>query len=382
MRGHVLIVDDEEDLAAWMAEVLSGAGLNASPVSEASEAMALLRNGGFDVVVSDIMMPGMDGIQLLGAVHALDPDLPVMLVTGKPTLDSAIRALDLGAVQYLLKPVSADDLEAAVARALRMRLLAKARRDALGYLARHRRTGGRRLALSAALDRAIKTLWIAYQPVLRAEDESVYGYEALLRSEEEPFLRPIPLLDAAERLGRVPEVSRIVRNTVATAITNGGLGDTVFVNMHALDLLDEHLTSPDSPLSAHAGHVILEITERAGLEEIPNVRARVRALRSLGYRIAIDDLGAGYAGLSSFVALEPDVVKLDASLVHGVSAQPMKQKLMRSMADLGRELGILTVAEGIETAEERDMARSLGCDLLQGFFLGLPVSRSIEPVAR
>jgi EAL domain-containing protein (putative c-di-GMP-specific phosphodiesterase class I) len=82
------------------------------------------------------------------------------------------------------------------------------------------------------------------------------------------------------------------------------------------------------------------------------------------------------------VALEPDVVKLDASLVHGVSAQPMKQKLMRSMADLGRELGILTVAEGIETAEERDMARSLGCDLLQGFFLGLPVSRSIEPVAR
>ncbi len=103
MQGHVLIVDDEEDLAAWMGEVLSGAGLDVAPVSEAPEAMSLLRNGGFDVVVSDIMMPEMDGIQLLAAVHALDPDLPVILVTGKPTLDSAIQALDLGAVQYLLE---------------------------------------------------------------------------------------------------------------------------------------------------------------------------------------------------------------------------------------------------------------------------------------
>ncbi len=111
------------------------------------------------------------------------------------------------------------------------------------------------------------------------------------------------------------------------------------------------------------------------------MRARVRALRSLGYRIAVDDLGAGYAGLSSFVALEPDVVKLDASLVRGVHAQPIKQKLLRSMAELGRDLGILTVAEGIETAEERDMVRTLGCDLLQGFFLGLPQSRCVEPVA-
>ncbi len=381
MHGHVLIVDDEKDLAAWMAEVLGGAGLEANPVSEATEAMDRVRSGGYDVVVSDIMMPDMDGIQLLSAVRAFDPDLPVILVTGKPTLDSAIQALDLGAVQYLLKPVSADELEASVARALRMRLLAKVRRDALGYMARHRRAGGRRLALSAAFDRAMSTLWIAYQPILRAEDRSVYGYEALLRSEEEDLLRPSPLLDAAEKLGRIPELGRVVRNTVATAIAAGAVGETAFVNIHALDLLDEHLASPTSPLSAHAGHVVLEITERASLDEIPNARARVRALRALGYRIAVDDLGAGHAGLSSFVALEPDVVKLDASLVRGVNAQPMKQKLLRSMAELGRDLGILTVAEGIETAEECDAVRMLGCDLLQGFFLGLPESRRAGVVA-
>jgi len=76
-------------------------------------------------------MPGMDGIQLLEAVRALDADLPVILDTGKPTLETAIQALDLGAVQYLLKPVTADALESAVARALHMRNLAKLRGEPL-----------------------------------------------------------------------------------------------------------------------------------------------------------------------------------------------------------------------------------------------------------
>jgi len=190
-------------------------------------------------------------------------------------------------------------------------------------------------------------VWIAFQPILRAEDMSVYGFEAL-SAQRGGDLAPARIVS---RRGRAPRpdarTRRTVRNTAAAAIAAGDVEGTMFVNIHALDLLDEHLTSPESPLSAHAGHVVLELTERVSLEGIPNVRARVRALRSLGYRIAVDDLGAGYAGLSSFVALEPDIIKLDISLVQGVYAQPTKQKLIRSMAQLGRDLGILTVAEGI-----------------------------------
>jgi EAL domain-containing protein (putative c-di-GMP-specific phosphodiesterase class I) len=98
----------------------------------------------------------------------------------------------------------------------------------------------------------------------------------------------------------------------------------------------------------------------------------VRSLRALGFRIAIDDLGAGYAGLTSFAILEPEVVKLDMSLVRGVNDEPIKRRLVSSMVTLCKELGILVVAEGIETEAERETLASVGCDLLQGFLLGRP----------
>src|SRR5207253_2538837 len=91
------------------------------------------------------------------------------------------------------------------------------------------------------------------------------------------------------------------------------------------DLLDEHLLDPASPLSAHAAKVVLEITERAGLDEVKDARARVESLKRMGYRIAVDDLGAGYAGLTSFAQLEPHIVKLDMSLVRNVHEAPTKR---------------------------------------------------------
>ncbi len=97
-------------------------------------------------------------------------------------------------------------------------------------------------------------------------------------------------------------------------------------------------------------------------------------LRELGFRIAVDDLGAGYAGLSSFALLEPDIVKLDMTLVRDVDRSSVKQKLVASMASLCRDMGLLTVAEGVETQAERDTLIHLGCDLLQGFYFARPTA--------
>jgi EAL domain-containing protein (putative c-di-GMP-specific phosphodiesterase class I) len=118
---------------------------------------------------------------------------------------------------------------------------------------------------------------------------------------------------------------------------------------------------------------VLELTERSSFEHVPNLRARVSLLRRLGYRLAVDDLGAGYAGLNSFAALNPHVVKLDMTLVRGADSEPVKQRVIGSMASLCREFGIMVVAEGIETPAERDIVVSLGCDLIQGFLLGRPM---------
>ncbi len=137
-------------------------------------------------------------------------------------------------------------------------------------------------------------------------------------------------------------------------------------------MLDLRLYSSDSPLASNASRVVLEITERATLDGVDNLGRRVRELRDLGFRIAVDDLGAGYAGLTSFATLEPEIVKLDIALVRNVDSLPIKRQLIGSMTSLCKDLGTLVVAEGIETEAERDVIVELGCDLLQGFLLGRP----------
>jgi EAL domain-containing protein (putative c-di-GMP-specific phosphodiesterase class I) len=146
----------------------------------------------------------------------------------------------------------------------------------------------------------------------------------------------------------------------------------VFVNLHPDELLDEHLYDPSSPLADRASSVVLEITERERLELIDDLPRRVGALRRLGFRIAIDDMGAGYAGLSSFARLQPEFAKIDMSLVRDIDRNAVRQRVVGTMTSLCRELGIAVIAEGVENEAEARTLTEIGCDLLQGFHLGRP----------
>jgi EAL domain-containing protein (putative c-di-GMP-specific phosphodiesterase class I) len=146
----------------------------------------------------------------------------------------------------------------------------------------------------------------------------------------------------------------------------------LFVNLHSEDLLDDALYDPQAPLSLMADRTVLEVTERAGLERVPDARSRVDRLKQMGFSVAVDDLGAGYSGLTSFVQLDPQVAKLDIALVRNLHREPTKAKLVRSITALCRELGIDVLAEGIESREERDALLGLGCELQQGFLYARP----------
>jgi len=121
-----------------------------------------------------------------------------------------------------------------------------------------------------------------------------------------------------------------------------------------------------------ANRVILEVTERAALSPSQLLAERVARLRELGYRLAVDDIGAGYSGLTSFAELVPEVVKIDMSLVRGVHLSTLRQRTIAAICRLCRESGTLVVCEGVGSLEERDCVVSLGCDLLQGFLFGKP----------
>jgi len=354
-----------------LSRLLEEAGHRVLTAGNGHDAVRTIVGNEVDVVVSDVSMPGMNGIELLRAIRAHDPDVPVLLMTGAPSVQSAAQAVQFGAMRYLLKPVDAVEVEEVVAQAARLHRLARMKRLAMA-LTGHAPLPADRAGLEASFERALGKLVMVYQPILRARDHLVAAYEALMRSEEPSLPDPAALLEAAERLRRLPDLGRAVRARTAAGLHQIPDGTLLFVNLHPADLEDPDLVDPSSPLAQYASRVVLEVTERAALDGISNLPRRVQLLRNLGFRLAVDDLGAGYAGLSTFAYLEPEFVKLDMSLVRGVHTSQTRQRIIRSVASLCHEMDMTVVVEGVETYQERDALLSLDCDLFQGFLFARP----------
>jgi EAL domain-containing protein (putative c-di-GMP-specific phosphodiesterase class I) len=377
LPASVLVVDDEPVVLSLLERALAQK-FDVIPCHSAMDALEQLRQGGFDAVVSDINMPGMNGIELLRAVREHDPDLPVLLVTGLPSWEGAAEAIELGVFRYLPKPFDLKHLRDTVMQATRLCRLARLKREALslaGLAGASDRAG-----LEASFERALATFGMAFQPIVSLSSKSVLGYEALLRSREPSLPGPEDVVDAAERLGATQRLGRATRAFAAHRRPLMSQDWLLFLNLHPSDLLDPELTDPTSPLVGMASHVVLEITERAPLVRLEDVRTRAAELRRLGFRIAIDDLGAGYAGLASFAVLEPDIVKVDMNLIRGIESSNVKRRLVSSVAALCREMDMLLVAEGVETAAERDILTDMGCDLFQGFLFARPEAAFHQPV--
>ena len=231
--------------------------------------------------------------------------------------------------------------------------------------------------LVARFDNAIARAWMAFQPIVDIKNKRIFAYEALLRTDEETLKRPDVFIGIAERLARIHELGRTVRAAVARAVAGVSMDALLFVNVHGLELTDETLFTPADPLAPIASRVVLEITERIGLDAVAGP-TRVAMLRKLGYRIAVDDLGAGYAALGALATLEPEVVKLDMSLIRDIDRQPTKRRVVGAIATLCRELGSKVVAEGVETKAEAAVVIDCGIELLQGYLYARPTRELVS----
>jgi EAL domain-containing protein (putative c-di-GMP-specific phosphodiesterase class I) len=372
-RPTVLLVDDDEHVRRTYAKALQRLGFATETAADGREAAGMIANSAYEVILTDLSMPKMGGLEFLRTVRQHNLDVPVLLMTGQPDLESAVEAVAYGAFRYLLKPVGLDELREVVQEASAMHQMARLKREALALIGSEGRHLGDRASLVARFDNALELLWMAYQPIVRWPERNVFAYEALVRSDEPSLKSPADLLDTAERLGRLYDLGRRARALVAGSTSEAPDGALLFVNLHAADLNDEELFSPDSPLALSASRVILELTERASLDGVHDVVAKIAKLRHLGYRIAVDDLGAGYAGLATFSQLDPEFAKLDISLVRGVHASDKKRRVVRAMTRLcTKELAVQVVSEGVEVAEERDTLAMEGCALLQGYLFAKP----------
>jgi EAL domain-containing protein (putative c-di-GMP-specific phosphodiesterase class I) len=375
---HVLIVDDDPTWRRTLKRLLASAGFDVVDVGTGRAALGALETGRFDVILSDIHMPDGDGLELLRSVRRIDLDIPVVLMSAQPDVESAAVAVELGAFRYLTKPIEFDTLEKIVRHAARAHALARIRREVMAL------AGGApgvtdRAGLEVRFEQAVAMLWMAFQPIVDAHSGALFGVEALMRSREPSLPSPCALLDAATQLDRLPMLARRTRGLAGTAVTARGDIPSLFVNLRPSDLLDVDLIDESAPLTQIARRVVLEVTEREALHTTPALIARLERIRALGYRVAVDDIGAGYSGLTSFAELTPEIVKLDMALVRSIDASMVKQRTVGALCALCHDMGTLVVGEGVETIDERDCLLSIGCDLLQGYLIARPSSELPAP---
>ncbi len=362
--GRVLVVGDDGAALRPVEEAARLAGYRVHQARGAVEAIerALVRRP--DVIVASRGLPDGDGLDLLADLRALGVGGPMVVTARAPTMEEAIEAVGAGAFRYVPLPVDAERLRGILDEALRAGFGHRwSTVDARG-------PGGRRLA--AHLDAALAGLRVAYLPVVSAADGRVVGYEALARTPGPPLGHPKALTRAAQRLGRLRELGRAVRGQVGEAMARHPEAGDIYINLHPRDLLDPDLLSGDSVPHAYARRVVLEVTERQALKAMRDIRGRLAVLRERGFRISIDNMGSGYAGLNTLATLAPDVVKLDRSLVRGVEEDAVNRRVAKALVGACHDLGMRVVAEGVETEAERDVMTEAGCDLLQGFLFGRP----------
>jgi EAL domain-containing protein (putative c-di-GMP-specific phosphodiesterase class I)/ActR/RegA family two-component response regulator len=365
----ILFVDDQPEVTAALELAFHKKPFKVHTANSASDALALLARVRIDVVISDEQMPVMSGSQFLTIVRRDYPAATRIILSGQANFKATLAAInEARAHHFLVKPCPSDEIAACIMKAIDERTL-----DA-GNESFDRRSEETRLAALRQFDLALEMLWVAFQPIVRSGESKVFAYEALVRTNHVDLNSPYLLFDAAEEFGRVEELERCIRAQIAKRISEFPPDVSVMVNIHPRSLTDQDLYSPDSALFEARHRIIFEITERDKFHEVPGSGRGLRRLREMGYRVAVDDLGAGYAGLNSFATIKPDVVKFDMELIRDIDRSKTKCNLVRLMTGLCREMGILTVAEGIETEEEYEKVRELGCDLVQGFYVARPAS--------
>ncbi len=283
--GRVLVVDDDAPMRRAIQRQLTAEGWTVTLAENGRAGIEAVRDDRehFDCVVSDVNMPELDGFGLIAEIRRHDDDLPVLLMTADPSLDGAVRAIETGAVSYIVKPFDQETLASAVARAARRHGVARMRRRA-DEVSRELEAAqaGKLEDVVARFERALARAWMAFQPIVNVRTREVFAYEALVRTDEESMRRPDVLIATAERLGRVHELGRTVRAAVGRAAATAPPSAPVRQRPWPRARSTRSCSTRAGLLAEHASRVVLEITEWIGIDPVVGP-ARLAMLRRLEY---------------------------------------------------------------------------------------------------
>ncbi len=242
-----------------------------------------------------------------------------------------------------------------------------------------------RLRLESDLRRALESgqLVLQYQPKLDLHENKVFSAEALLRWDhpERGLLLPAAFLPLAEETGLLAPIGEWVLRTAAgqvAAWAHRGLDLGVQINFSDQELNDPTMLpligETLATTSIDPTRLEVEITERAAAADLATTIKTVRAVRAWGPHVSLDDFGTGYCSLTWLQQIPVDTVKLDQTFTMQLGEHPQSTAIVESVLRLSAALGLTTVAEGVESAGQLEQLRDLGCDAVQGFYVGRPMA--------
>ncbi|WP_169928616.1 EAL domain-containing response regulator [Labilithrix luteola] len=361
----VLLVEDDELVARTLARTIRERGYDVVHVSDGRSAIESVTTRRFDVVFSDLNLPGASGVDILNVARAYDPDVPLVLMTGAPTTSTAIEACSLGVLEYLVKPTPTAELIRVLERAVATRKQVIAARTTEPSM---NAVSSVTESMKALFDRALASLEISLEPIVDARTRALMGHAPKLTSNVETLNRDASITAAAEHLGRLVELRQLVRKRAVEVFLDlpKERQGSLFLDVHPSELLDGDLYAPVPPLSTIAEHVVLQLRVRGATLPVADLAARASVLRFVGYRLAIADLDVGLACLSQLGELSPEFVKLDHDIVRKLETSASQKRIVSALVAMCRAFDSQVVAEGVSTAEERDALFEAGCEYVQG----------------
>ena len=370
--ARILIVDDDPEIRDVLHEFLSKKH-SCAALDSADKALALLRVQTFDVIISDIRMTHMTGLEMLPHIAALAPNSVVVMISGQRTIDSAIEAMRAGAFDYITNPIELSEVANVVERAVDRSRQLKARRA-------NASVDARALELSEAIER--DDLVVYYQPQFEIQSRRIVGAEALVRWQH-PQLGLVPPADfirLAEEVGSIVRIGeRVLRTACAQTRLWQDAGAGAFriaVNASPRQLREANFPNLVAEVLDETGLpaecLEIEVTETSLVENAESGIRTLARLREMGVRIAIDDFGTGYSSLGYLKRLPIHTVKLDASFVKDATNDPDDAALVMAIITLSHNLRKKVIAEGIEREDQLAFLRLLRCDEGQGYLFGAP----------
>lgn len=375
---HVLVVDDQESIRTATGRVLQGMGIeNIAYAADGKAAIELIERGEprIGLVFCDLLMPDMDGVEVVRYVAALEHKPAFVFISGAnaallSTAADMARARGLMVLGAIEKPISSQAVGAMLAK------LAK------GGPAR---AAPRSLSLSAQdLQRGLDDdqIILHYQPKISLSTRVIEGFECLARWQhpDHGVVPPGQFVALAEESGQIkPLTDRVLSLALkqCAAWNRAGLTTKLSINISAHLLVDLGMPDRIAGEAAREGldpkQIVLEITETGVFRDAADTLDILARLHMKGFALSIDDFGTGYSSMEQLRRVPFAELKIDRAFVNGAGQNQKAKAILQSSAALGRNLGLSVVAEGAETREDWDLLKSLGVDVVQGYFVARPM---------